>query len=50
MNWPGLLQWSLKQQTGYDSSQGVKPMDQDTAKWLREALESSKVDIVSQQG
>ncbi|CAG9328096.1 unnamed protein product [Blepharisma stoltei] len=43
MNWTGLLNWSLSYSDGTRPSE-VKPMDEETKKWLKEALESFCVD------
>ncbi|KAM3137160.1 hypothetical protein pb186bvf_010706 [Paramecium bursaria] len=42
MNWNALLQWSIAQKDGFDKD--TKMMDEDTRKWLEEALENQTFD------
>lgn len=46
VDWPGLLKWSLKFQDSTDKKSDFKPMDEETKKWLAEALESASLDHV----
>ena len=41
MDWPGLLKWTMKNSDGSKLiDKDIKPMSEDDAKWLEEALES----------
>lgn len=48
MDWQGLLKWSIAQSDG-TSSKDIKPMDDETKKWLREAFEHYSFDEVHNQ-
>jgi hypothetical protein len=39
VDWPGLLKWSVTQSDGTTFNKDMKPMDQETKKWLEEAME-----------
>lgn len=45
VSWPGLLKWSLSYSDSTHQS-SFRPMDEDTRKWLKEALEFYTVDEV----
>lgn len=41
MDWPGLLKWSMKNSEGGELiDKDLKPMSEEDAKWLEEAMES----------
>ncbi len=41
MDWPGLLKWSMKNSEGSKLvDKDIKPMSEEDAKWLEEALEN----------
>ncbi|CAD8102715.1 unnamed protein product [Paramecium primaurelia] len=44
MDWTGLLAWSINQKNGEKFDTSIKPMDEETKKWLTEALQSYSVD------
>ncbi|CAD8103834.1 unnamed protein product [Paramecium sonneborni] len=44
MDWTGLLAWSIDQKKGEKFDTSIKPMDEETKKWLYEALQSYSVD------
>jgi hsp70-interacting protein len=43
VDWPGLLKWSLKHSDGTRSTD-LKPMDEETKRWLAEAFEHYTID------
>lgn len=47
VDWPGLLKWSLKYQDSPSTqTKDIKPMDEETKKWLEEALKAYSIDHV----
>lgn len=48
VDWPGLLKWSLKYQDSPSTqTKDIKPMDEETKKWLEEALKAYSIDHVA---
>jgi len=46
VDWPGLLKWSLKYSDGTKNKDDLKPMDDDTKKWLTEAIKAYTFDEI----